>query len=126
MMTESEYHSGCDGMNPSHRLGDDFDNLMQSLREIPGAAEYLDSPEAWIGHLIMARRADMGYRLHELSEKAGVTLADLDALEWGLTHPQFGVKIAPDAFQKVLRALDLQNAITGGVPSEEAAALMES
>ncbi|MDT3417093.1 DNA-binding XRE family transcriptional regulator [Brevibacillus aydinogluensis] len=96
------------------KLGQDFQALKASARQIPGVREYLHSFPAIIGDLVMARRIQMGLSQEKLAELAETTQATISRIESG----DEGVKLG--TLSKVFDVLG----ITGITPhfSEEAAA----
>lgn len=67
----------------NRRLGQDFDELKQSAREIPEVAEYLDSFSVAIGNLVFARRMQLGLSQMELARLARTTQATISRIESG-------------------------------------------
>ncbi|EST55750.1 DNA-binding protein [Brevibacillus panacihumi W25] len=65
------------------KLGQDFQALKASAREIPGVREYLHSFPAIIADLVMSRRIQMRLTQEELAKLAGSTQATISRIESG-------------------------------------------
>lgn len=99
-------------------LKDDFEEAMEILRQAPGVSDYLDSREVRIGRAVTARRVERGNNPEELAAHARVTLAEVSAMELGLTHETMKAAVSPEAVQRIFQALDM----AGFPPSGEEAA----
>lgn len=64
-------------------MGQDFQALKASAREIPGVRDYLHSFPAIIGDLVMSRRIQMGLSQEELATKAGMNQDAISRIETG-------------------------------------------
>lgn len=94
-------------MNKYRHLKRDFEQLKAEVRELPGATEYLDSPEVAVGQMILARQLELGYTQQQLADLAGVPLEDIKVIQAGLLHSNFGCNIQPDSLSKVFKALKI-------------------
>lgn len=64
-------------------MGQDFQVLKASAREIPGVREYLHSFPVIIGDLVMSCRIQMGLSQEELATKAGMNQDAISRIETG-------------------------------------------
>ncbi|WP_059051361.1 helix-turn-helix domain-containing protein [Paenibacillus senegalimassiliensis] len=94
-------------MSKYKNLKRDFQELKEMVREVPGAADYLDGPEVAVGQMILARSMELGYDQQQLADLAGVTIEDVISIQAGLLHPNFGHSVQPDALAKIFRALKI-------------------
>lgn len=81
--------------------------MKRMVRELPGAADYLDSAELAIGQMILARQLELGFNQQQLAELANVPIEDVTVIQAGLTHPNFGYTVQPDSLSKIFKALKI-------------------
>ncbi|MFD1130625.1 helix-turn-helix domain-containing protein [Paenibacillus provencensis] len=83
-------------------LGKDFEALKKSVRELPGAREYLDSFSVKIGNLVLARRIQLRISQTKLAEMANTTQARISKIE-------AGQNVNTEVLNQVFQALKLNN-----------------
>ncbi|MCC3380892.1 hypothetical protein ACFQ5D_23030 [Paenibacillus farraposensis] len=94
-------------MSKYSNLKKDFEEMKKLVRELPGAADYLDGPEVAVGQMILARQLELGYNQQQLADLAGVSLEDVTVIQAGMTHPNFGYTVQPDSLAKIFKALKI-------------------
>ncbi|MNB91617.1 hypothetical protein D3C75_387000 [compost metagenome] len=94
-------------MSKYGHLNKGFTELKKMVRELPGSADYLDSAELAIGHMILRRQLELGYDQQQLADLSGVPFEDIGVIEMGLTHPNFGYTVKPDTLTKLFQTLEI-------------------
>lgn len=87
----------------SKKLGQDYMQLMDDIKQIPEVKEYLSSFSVIVGDLVIARRMQLNWTQTELAKEAQTTQARISQIESGYE----GVKIG--TIDKVFKALGLQS-----------------
>jgi len=102
----------------NRKLGQDFADLKQEVRQLPGMAEYLDSYSVVVGNMVFARRMQMGLSQSKLAELAETTQARISEIEAGADS------VTSKVLNRVFRVLKL--ASIQPVFDEQAASRNES
>lgn len=83
------------------RLGQDFSDFFEDVKQVPEVREYLNSFSVIIGDLVLARRIQLGWSQQQLADASGTTQARISHIEAG----DSGVKLG--TMDKVFKALGL-------------------